>query len=105
MLRGMFSSSSHVSNKSGHTGKLIPSQPALMCCKVKVSLMSDGGNLQLAPTCVLSETDEMGVGSRDKMLFWPLSGKSGDSIHCLKKKKRKKSEHPAIFFSLFPVLS
>lgn len=52
--------------------------------------MSDGGNLQLAPACVLSETDEMGVfkqgvGSQDKILFWPLSGKSGDSIHWGKK--------------------
>lgn len=51
--------------------------------------MSDGGNLQLAPACVLSETDEMGVfkqgvGSRDKILFWPLSGKSAASIHLKK---------------------
>lgn len=101
MLGGMFSSSSHVSNKSGHTGRLIPSQPVLMCCKVKVSLMSDGGNLQLAPACVLSEADEMGVfkpgvGSRDKILFWPPSGKSAACIHC------KKNVSPAGFFpSLF----
>lgn len=93
MLGGMFSSSSHVSNKSGHTGSLIPSQPALMCRKVKVSLMSDGGNLQLAPACVLSEVDEMGVlergvGSRDKFLFWPVSGKSAASIPEKRKKKK-----------------
>lgn len=60
--------------------------------------MSDGGNLQLAPACVLSEADEMGVfkpgvGSQDKILFWPPSGKSAACIHC---KKRE----PCRFFSL-----
>lgn len=58
-----------------------------MCHKAKVSLMSDGGNLLLAPMCILSEADgiggfEPGVGSRDKILFWPPSGKSAASIHC-----------------------
>lgn len=63
--------------------------------------MSDGGNLQLAPACVLSEADEMGVfkpgvGSQDKILFWPPSGKSAACIHC------KKNVSPAGFFpSLF----
>lgn len=58
-----------------------------MCRKAKVSLMSDGGNLLLAPMYVLSEVDgigvfEPGVGSQDKILFWPPSGKSAASIHC-----------------------
>lgn len=95
----MFSSSSHVSNKSGHTGGLIPSQPAaLMGCKVKVSLVSDGGNLQLAPARVLSEADGSGglrgrgLGSPDKIFVlasvWEICSR------CLKKKaKLKKKQH------------